>query len=340
MAKLSAQPRGVVASLGRRRFAAIDDVVEPFAADRRSVMWFCIGYSQAHCMRFPVIIFCALPLMLPCFVFGQAISAEPAEERVRTFVYKQTLQRDLELIVNFPLEWSQSDRRSAIVFYFGGGWAFSALEHFERQAEYFASRGMVSVRPDFRVKLRDGTTPAESVEDAKSAIRWIRAHADLLGIDPQRIVASGGSSGGHLAACTAQCSGPEDAGEDFSISSEPNALILFNPLLQYAGLREVEQTYPVESEELGRQISPVLHINVGDPPALLLFGTEDVLLKSASTYVEKSKALGNRIEMYLAEGEDHAFFKESPWYEHTVVEADSFLVSLSYLDRIRVSEQP
>jgi acetyl esterase/lipase len=278
--------------------------------------------------------------MSPCFVLAQATSADPGEGRVGAFVYKQTEQRELELLVNFPANWSESDSRPAIVFFFGGGWAFSAPKHFERQAEYFASRGVVAIRPDFRVKDPDGTSPAESVADAKSAIRWVRSHADVLGVDPNRIVASGGSSGGHLAACTAQCSGPEDADENFSTSSEPDAMILFNPLLQYSGLREVEQAYPVASDLIARQISPILHVDVGDPPALLLFGREDTLLKWAFAYIEKSKGLENRVELYVAEGEGHAFFNDSPWYEHTLVEADNFLVSLGYLEQLPVTEKP
>ena len=248
------------------------------------------------------LLFCALLLVLPRIVLGQATPAEPGEDRARTFTYRHTEHGDLELTVDYPPDWDASDSRPAIVFFFGGGWTWGTIEHFERQAKYFARRGMVAIRPDFRVKDRQGTTPAESVEDAKSAMRWVRAHADALGIDPHRIVASGGSSGGHLAACTAQCSGPENPDEDLAISAEPNAMILFNPLLEYYGVSEIEQAYPVASEAIARQISPVLHVEKGDPPTLLLFGTGDPLLDWASSYIEKSRELGNRVELYLAEG--------------------------------------
>ena len=64
------------------------------------------------------------------------------------------------------------------------------------------------------MKSRHGVTPKECVEDAKSAVRWLRQNAAKLGIDPNRIVAAGGSAGGHIAACTGLAPGLEADGED------------------------------------------------------------------------------------------------------------------------------
>ena len=66
--------------------------------------------------------------------------------------------------------------------------------------------------------------------DAKSALRYVRAHATELGIDPQRIAAAGGSAGGHLAAFTALVDGLDDPQDDLAVSCKPNALVLFNPV--------------------------------------------------------------------------------------------------------------
>ena len=68
------------------------------------------------------------------------------------------------------------------------------------------------------------------VKDGKSAVRWIRANAARLGIDPDRLAAGGGSAGGHVAAATATTQGIEEEGEDTSVSSRPCALVLFNPV--------------------------------------------------------------------------------------------------------------
>lgn len=115
------------------------------------------------------------------------------------------------------------------------------------------------------------------------------------------------------------------------------ALVLFNPLLGFHKVGTLESLYPVASEAVARQISPELHIEKDEPPMLLLFGTEDDLFTWASTYIETSKALGNHIELYLAQGEDHGFFNTSPWYEHTLVRVDDFLVSLGFLDPLPIA---
>ena len=95
----------------------------------------------------------------------------------------------------------ETGRRSSSFFH-GGGWKDGTPTVFYRHCKYFASRGIVAMSADYRVGRRDGAKPAQCVSDAKSAIRWLRQHAEKLGIDPNRIVASGGSAGGHLAAAT------------------------------------------------------------------------------------------------------------------------------------------
>lgn len=60
-----------------------------------------------------------------------------------------------------------------------------------------------------------------------------------LGIDPDRIVAAGGSAGGHIAACTALIPGLDADDEDAKISSQPNALVLFNPVLRFTGIPQL-----------------------------------------------------------------------------------------------------
>ena len=92
-----------------------------------------------------------------------------------------------------------------------------------------------------------------------------------MGIDTSRIVASGGSAGGHLAACTATIDGVNEESDDFSVSPKPMALILFNPVVD-TGKRGYGQE-KLEGREF--EISPVHHITPGVPPTLIMHGKAD-----------------------------------------------------------------
>lgn len=77
------------------------------------------------------------------------------------------------------------------------------VNQLQKQSEYLATRGIVGVRVEYRVTpRRDQGPPTICCADAKSAMRYVRAHVAELGVDPLRIAASGGSAGGHLAAFT------------------------------------------------------------------------------------------------------------------------------------------
>jgi len=182
------------------------------------------------------------------------------------------------------------------VFFFGGGWTGGKIEQFEPQATHLAGRGMVAARADYRVKSRHGVTPKECVEDAKSAVRWLRQNAAELGVDPNRIVAAGGSAGGHIAACTALTPGLEAEGGDTKVSSKPNALVLFNPVLRFDGIPQLMERIG-NDETLGKAISPTLHLTKDSPPTIIFFGSADRLAVMGDEFMKKSKELGHRAEL-------------------------------------------
>ncbi len=256
---------------------------------------------------------------------GVAQGAASAPE-IKEFVYKQTPQGDLKMHVHLPPGWTALDQRPAVVFFFGGGWRQGTVEQFRPQAEYLATRGMVTARADYRVRGRHGTTPDKCVEDAKSAVRWLRANAAQLGIDPQRLVASGGSAGGHIAACTFTIPGFDAEGEDTSISCRPNLLVLFNPVLN---------TVPVGERfgmgEMARRISPNHHLSEDIPPTIIFFGTEDRLNEGGKEFMQEAAKLGLDAQMHMAPGQPHGFFNRSPWREQTIFLMDQLLTANGYL---------
>lgn len=221
----------------------------------------------------------------------------------------------------------------AMVFFFGGGWVGGNPGHFAPHAGYFSKRGLICFRVDYRVKSRQGTTPFESLKDAKSAIRFIREHAEELGVDPTRIVASGGSAGGHLAAACALVTTFNEGSDNFSYSCVPNALVLFNPVIDNGpggyGYERVGQAY--------KDFSPLHNIHEGAPPTILFLGTQDKLIpvETAQYYKTVMEKVGSRCDLFLYEGEGHGFFNynQFEYYKKTVSEANQFLVSLGIIDK-------
>jgi acetyl esterase/lipase len=262
-------------------------------------------------------------------LLATAIVAVSAAPEVKTMTYKTIGDRELKIHIHYPPGWKASDTRPAIIFFFGGGWTSGTVGQFEPQAEYFAGRGLVAARADYRVKSRDGVTPDKCVEDARSAVRWMRRNAKELGIDPQKLIASGGSAGGHLAACMMIRNSVEAAGDDLSISTIPQAMVLFNPVLNFDHEQMIGRING--DKQLARKISPTLHLDKNSPPALILFGTADRLKVFGDEYWQKAEALGVRADKYLAEGQGHGFFNRSPWTERTLIAADKFLASLGFL---------
>jgi acetyl esterase/lipase len=75
-----------------------------------------------------------------------------------------------------------------------------------------------------------------------------------------------------------------------------------------------------------------LYLTKDSPPTLLFFGTDDFLLDHAKQFMQRSRELGHRTEMFTAEKQPHGFFNKSPWKEKTLQRADEFLASLGYLE--------
>ena len=98
----------------------------------------------------------------------------------REFVFKKTPERDLRLFVDYPADWKASDRRPAIIFWHGGGFTQGNAGQFYYQANYFAGRGAVCFRPEYRVRDTDDTLPVSSVEDGISALRWIKPACERI----------------------------------------------------------------------------------------------------------------------------------------------------------------
>lgn len=250
----------------------------------------------------------------------------------RVAVFKTIDGVSLSLYVFFPEHRPPAEPRSGIVFFFGGGFVSGSPKQFEPHCRYLSQRGMVAITAEYRVKNRHGTTPLESFRDGKSAIRWIRQHGNELGIDPNKLAAGGGSAGGMVAAVCGVVPGWDEPSEDLTVSSRPDALVLFNPAVMGKALPGEAQTGQLG---VAKDLLPYYHIREGLPPCIMFFGGEDRFLAGAQEFQQAAVEKGNRCELKVWPGFNHGFFNfgrsDNRAFRETLLEADRFLAELGYL---------
>lgn len=251
-------------------------------------------------------------------------------EPQKSLVFKMTPQGELKMHFFFPPDWKPDDRRPGIIFWFGGGFVGGSPSQFYAKSEYFAGRGLVCAAAEYRVKNAHGTSLDKCVEDARSAIRWLKQHAGEYGIDPEKVIASGGSAGGTLSLLVALATGPDAEDDPKDISPRPCAMVLFNPAQGEAVRSRIDAALSDKPRVL-EQIAGLDRPQPGQPPAIFFFGTADQLLPPSQEFCRTAIKLGNRCELWTADGQGHGFFNRSPWHEATLFQADKFLSSLGYL---------
>jgi len=277
--------------------------------------------------------------------FGTCIFAEspptvspPAKDTSppKIVVYKtvtdQGQQRPLRLFIFEPPD--RSPPRPAIILFHSGGWDHGSPRNSYDMARRFARAGLVAICAEYRLigekGADNGNTVFESVRDARSAVRYLRSHASELGIDAKRIVAAGGSAGGHLALSTASFEGDsvDDPNDDLSISPKPRALVLFNPVVDTSPAGYGNQKLGGRWQEL----SPLHHVQAGLPPAIMFHGTADRVAPfvGAQRYTDATLAAGNICEFHPQEGAGHGDYRKEPVFTEVIS------LTLAFLERQNV----
>jgi acetyl esterase len=264
------------------------------------------------------------------FLSGQQLEGQPFDRAQA--VYKTIDTTRLHLEIYYPETIDSNRLYPAMIFFFGGGWNTGKIIHFEHHARHFSGKGLICFLVDYRVKSRHGTTPFESLKDAKSAIRYIRSQAKQFRVDTGSIIAAGGSAGGHLAAATAVIDDFNEASDDLTVSCKPNALVLYNPVIDNGpgsyGFERIGVHY--------RDFSPLHNIRAGTPPVVFFLGTKDRLIpvETAQYFRTVMEKVGSRCDLHLFEDQDHGFFNygNQQYYAETVRLTEEFLQSLGYLD--------
>lgn len=246
-------------------------------------------------------------------------------------VYKKIDTTELKLWIHYPEKVKK--RHAAIIFFHGGGWNSGTAEQFLPQSEYLASQGMIAISASYRLKNIHGTTPKEALEDAKSAIRFLRLNAKELHILPDKIAAGGGSAGGHLAAAAFTSTDINDPKDALKVSPKPNCLVLFNPVIDNGpegyGYERIKAWFP--------DISPMHGITKKFPPTVLFLGTKDALIpvSTGEIFRDKIKEAGGQCTLFLYDGAGHGFFGwkdgNNPYYAETLKQTEVFLRRQGYL---------
>ena len=246
--------------------------------------------------------------------------------------YKQLNSGNLNLHIFKPRESKRVETLPAIIYFFGGGWSHGTPLQFYRECAHYASKGMVAIAAEYRISYLHKTTPFESYEDAKDALRWLRKNATKMNIDPNRIAAAGASAGGHLAAA-AGIIGDCTVGE-VDISSKPNLLLLYYPVIDNSpngyGSFEMKKRY--------QEISPLHNIDSTSPNTLFILGTEDPLIpvETAEDFRNRMVRNGVSCELHLFKGAGHPIFfyaKALTDHYYKILElSDSFLKKYGYLN--------
>lgn len=262
-----------------------------------------------------------------------AFATAPAMERV---IYKEAAGQVLHLFIHRPPEWRTEDHRPALLMIHGGGWVGGGVRVFDPYAAYFSARGLICVVMEYRLLDRARLDPPlVCIQDAKSAMRWVRAHASELGIDPERIGAMGASAGGQLAAFLGTMDGCDDPADDRSIPARAQAMLLLNPVLHNGpgplsyGAKRTGADY--------RLYSPFHNVTPDDAPALVCVGSEDRLVPVAmiEAFAAEMTAAGVRCTVRIYPGQAHSFFAPAnaggKYLRLTLAAQDEFLTQLGWL---------
>lgn len=192
-------------------------------------------------------------------------------------------------------------RLPTVVFFHGGGWVEGNKEESALQLLPYLSKGWCAVNVGYRLGS-DKRAPA-AVEDARSAVWWVKRNCAQYGFDPDRIVLTGLSAGGHLALMAGIL--PSSAGFDTRsphIINPSNSLLCTNAslpdlevaaIINWAGVTDVcdlikepnMRSYALQwlggmddVQLLAQCLSPLNYIRKGLPPILTLHGDSDVVV--------------------------------------------------------------
>jgi acetyl esterase/lipase len=229
-----------------------------------------------------------------------------------------------------------------IVFVHGGGWRAGVRANFAPMAIRMAERGYAAATISYRLSP-EALYPA-AVQDARAAVRWMRAHAGAYGIDPARLAIGGGSAGGQIAALAGVTDGlarfdPDDG--PGAVSSAVQAIVNIDGLSDFTS--EAARRYEddpakqpssagawlggryAEKTDLWREASPLFHVHAGMPPVLFIGSAQPRFSVGREEMLARMREVGVPGRVVLVPGTPHSFWLFEPWIGPTVEAVVGFL---------------
>lgn len=240
--------------------------------------------------------------------------------------FKQIDADSLAVYCYLPTDWHAEANRPAVIFFQGADSENILLDGYSR---YLAMRGAVAVVAQYRTGRSHGAMPRDSVADGKDAIRWLRMHADEIGIDPHRIAAGGHGPDGYLAAVAGLSETSDHDGGISATSSAPNALLLYSTRL-------TESSGPWQ--DINEWKAPLAMVTEDSPPTLAVQGTpgDGRHGYAVRRYCAEMHAFGNICEGVEIDQRKATYLrfghrKSTPFFD-VLRRTDRFLASLGFLD--------
>ena len=206
-------------------------------------------------------------------------------------------------------------KKPAIVVIHGGGWMEGDKTQLRGYGILLSRMGFVCLCASYRLS-QEAKWPSH-IEDVKCAIRYLKANAEELGIDPDRIGVTGNSAGGHLALmCASNDSSLEGQGGNQEFDSKIKAICaVYPPTLVREEVPEGKfnafafMMGEEASSEDYIKASPIKQDLKSFPPCLLIHGSEDkvVPLSESTDFYEELQKHNRTAEIHIYADEDHAF---------------------------------
>jgi acetyl esterase/lipase len=245
---------------------------------------------------------------------------EPCDFRVMRDVAYLPEGREELADLYLPLKIAEWERVPGVVIIHGGGFRLGARDN-EREQNIggnLAKHGYVAMSIDYALASEGKPEWPRNLHDCKTAVRWLRANAERLQIDPDRIGVIGGSAGGTLASLVAMTfpdDGLDPVGPYGDLSCEVSCAVDLYGVSDIAKWNEDTVLFGktfTEAPDLYRQASPMTYVRPDGVPQLIMHGTADETVKvsQSADFALALEQAGSPQELIIVPGATHSFHLE------------------------------